>query len=51
MLAADQRLEVVGGASNGEEAVAKVAALFGLLLHGRGVALMAESNYDQMTRC
>ena len=27
MLAADQRLEVVGGASNGEEAVAKVAAL------------------------
>lgn len=27
MLAADPRLEVVGGASNGEEAVAKVAAL------------------------
>ena len=27
MLAADQRLEVVGGASNGEEAVAKAAAL------------------------
>jgi NarL family two-component system response regulator LiaR len=27
MLEADQRLEVVGGASNGEEAVAKVAAL------------------------
>jgi len=27
MLAADQRLEVVGGASNGEEAVAKAATL------------------------
>ena len=27
MLAADQRLEVVGGASNGEEAVAKATAL------------------------